>query len=175
MTPEIVFVLVTLLMTVGLLLTEILRVDVVAVLIMVALIAAGLLSPSEGVAGFSNQATLTVGAMFVLSEGLQRTGAINVLGRRLVQVAGESEQRLTLALMGVVAMMSAFINNTAAVAVFLPLTMSVARQLKVSASRLLMPLSFAAMFGGMATLIGTSTNILVSAIAEEIAANSRDY
>lgn len=167
MTPEIMFVLTTLVITVVLLLTERLRVDVIAVLIMVALVTVGLLSPSQGVAGFSNQATLTVGAMFVLSEGLQRTGAINVLGRRLVQVAGESEERLTLGIMGVVAMMSAFINNTAAVAVFLPLTMNVARQLKVSASRLLMPLSFAAMFGGMATLIGTSTNILVSAIAEE--------
>ena len=136
-------------------------------LIMLALVTFGLLSPSEGVAGFSNQATLTVGAMFILSEGLQRTGAINVLGRRLVQLAGESEQRLTFGIMGVVATMSAFINNTAAVAVFLPLTMNVARQLNVSASRLLMPLSFAAMFGGMATLIGTSTNILVSAISEE--------
>ncbi|MGB0386001.1 MAG: sodium:proton antiporter [Ardenticatenaceae bacterium] len=167
MTQEIMFVLVMLLITVLLLLTEKLRVDVVAMLIMVALVMFGLLSPSEGVAGFSNQATLTVGAMFILSEGLRRTGAINVLGRRLVQVTGPSEQRLTLGTMGLVATMSAFINNTAAVAVFLPLTMSVARRLKMSPSRLLMPLSFAAMFGGMATLIGTSTNVLVSAIAEE--------
>ena len=167
MSGDILFVLATLVITVVLLLTEKLRVDVVAVLIMLALLTFGLLSPSEGVAGFSNQATLTVGAILILSEGLQRTGAINVLGRRLVQLAGESEQRLTFGIMGVVATMSAFINNTAAVAVFLPLTMNVARQLNVSASRLLMPLSFAAMFGGMATLIGTSTNILVSAISEE--------
>jgi di/tricarboxylate transporter len=167
MTSEILFVLMTLAVTVLLFVTEKLRVDVVALLVMVVLVAFRILTPSEGIAGFANQATITVGAMLILSEGLQRTGAVNTLGKRLVRLAGKSEARLSLGIMSTVAIISAFINNTAAVAVFLPLTINISREMKFSRSRLLMPLSFAAMFGGLCTLIGTSTNILVSAISEE--------
>jgi di/tricarboxylate transporter len=167
MTWEIVFVLATVVATVALLVTEKLRVDLVAVLVMVALVVSGLLTAAEGVAGFANPATITVGAMFILSAGLQRTGAVNALGRRLVRLAGNSERRLVASIMAVVAAISGFINNTAAVAVFMPLTMNVAQEMRISASRLLMRLSFAAMFGGVCTVIGTSTNILVSAISAE--------
>lgn len=167
MTTDILLVLAILCLTVALLMSEKLRVDAVAVLVMLTLVSFGLLTPSEGLAGFANPATITVGAMFILSYGLQQTGAVNELGKWLVKLAGSSQTRLTFSIMGAVAVMSAFINNTAAVAVFLPLTLKVARGLKESASRLLMPLSFAAMFGGTCTLIGTSTNILVNVIAQE--------
>ena len=167
MTTEILLVLAVLLLTVMLLMTEKLRVDAVAILVMLILVSFGLLTPSEGIAGFANPATVTVGAMFILSYGLQQTGAVNTLGKRLVKLAGQSQTRLTASIMGAVAIMSAFINNTAAVAVFLPLTLKVARDLKVSVSRLLMPLSFASIFAGTCTLIGTSTNILVNVIAQE--------
>ena len=167
MTTEILLVLAVLLLTVMLLMTEKLRVDAVAILVMLILVSFGLLTPSEGIAGFANPATVTVGAMFILSYGLQQTGAVNTLGQQLVKLAGQSQTRLTASIMGAVAIMSAFINNTAAVAVFLPLTLKVARDLKVSVSRLLMPLSFASIFAGTCTLIGTSTNILVNVIAQE--------
>lgn len=167
MTTDILLVLAILCLTVVLLMTEKLRVDAVAILVMLTLVSFGLLTPSEGLAGFANPATITVGAMFILSYGLQQTGAVNELGKWLVKLAGSSQTRLSFSIMGAVAVMSAFINNTAAVAVFLPLTLKVARDLKESPSRLLMPLSFAAMFGGTCTLIGTSTNILVDVIAQE--------
>lgn len=167
MTIEIAIILGILAATVVLFITEKLRVDLVALLVMGVLIAIGVLSPQEGVAGFANPATVTVGAMFVLSAGLQRTGAVNELGRTLVRITGSDETRLTAGFMGISATVSAFINNTAAVAVFLPLGLNVSREAGFSPSRLLMPISFAAMFGGVCTLIGTSTNILIAAIATE--------
>ncbi|MDQ4076287.1 MAG: SLC13 family permease [Chloroflexota bacterium] len=167
MTPEVAIVLAILFVTVVVLMTEALRVDVVAVLVMGTLVAMGLLTPEEGIEGFANPATVTVGAMFILSAGLQRTGAVNTLGRWLLRVAGRSQGRLITGVMLVVAGLSAFINNTAAVAVLMPLALRVSREMKMSPSKLLMPLSFAAMFGGVTTLIGTSTNILVSAIADQ--------
>lgn len=142
-------------------------VDLVALMVLSTVMLAGLVSPGEGISGFGNSATITVLAMLILSGGLNATGALDFLGRWIVKRAGESESALTLALMGVIAALSSVINNTAAVAVFLPLVANMARQRGISPSRLLIPLSFASMFGGLNTLIGTSTNILVSAIAEE--------
>lgn len=104
--------------------------------------------------------------MFVLSAGLVRTGAVRFAGRALLYLAKRS---LTLTLLGLmlgVALFSAFLNNTAAVAILIPVIIGVAREAKTSASKLLMPLSFASMFGGVSTLIGTSTNILGATIAE---------
>jgi di/tricarboxylate transporter len=141
--------------------------DVAAVIILSSLLLTGLVSPREGLAGFSNPATVTIGAMFVLSEGLRRTGALETVSEAL-STYGSGNYWLTLTLMmGVIGVVSAFINNTAAVAIFIPVVIGVAADLRVSASKLLMPLSFASMFGGVCTLLGTSTNILVSSIAQE--------
>jgi len=167
MTAEIAIVLIILVAAVGLFATERLPVDLVAMLVMSVLILSGIITATEGIAGFSNPATVTVGAMFILSAGLFKTGAVNFLGEWLARLARRSFWLVLIALMLSVGALSAFINNTAAVAVLLPVVLGVARETGVGASRLLMPLSFASMFGGVCTLIGTSTNILVSAVAEQ--------
>lgn len=141
--------------------------DVAALVILSTLLLSGIVSPREGLAGFSNPATVTIGAMFVLSEGLRRTGALNDVSE-LFSAYGKDNFWLTLgAMMVLIGTVSAFINNTAAVAIFIPVVIGLASDMDVSASKLLMPLSFASMFGGVCTLIGTSTNILVSSIAED--------
>jgi len=144
--------------------TEKFPVDLVAIMVLAALVLCRLVSPAEGVSGFANPATITVAAMFVLSAGLARTGAVAVVGR-LLAVVGVNQWVLLLLTMAVVAALSAFVNNTACVAILLPVVLSVAAQKKIAPSKLLMPLSFASQFGGVCTLIGTSTNILVSSMA----------
>jgi di/tricarboxylate transporter len=164
MTVEIAIVLAFVVGAVVLFVTEKLPVDLAALLIMTALLLSGIITPEEGIAGFSNTATVTVAAMFVLSAGLFRSGAVNRVGTLLAGLAGRSYWLALAAMMLFVGAISSFINNTAAVAILLPIVMGVARDTKTSASRLLMPLSFASMFGGVCTLIGTSTNILVSSL-----------
>jgi di/tricarboxylate transporter len=139
---------------------------VVAMLVLGLLVVTSLVTPEEAFDGFSHPATVTVACMFVLSAGLERTGAVRVLGKALIRF-GSNRFILLALMMVVVGAISAFINNTAAVAVFLPLVLAAARARKVPASRLLIPLSYASQFGGTCTLIGTSTNLLVSGIAEE--------
>ncbi|PEN13035.1 SLC13 family permease [Longibacter salinarum] len=140
--------------------------DVTALIILSTLMLTGIVSPQEGISGFSNAATVTIGAMFVLSEGLRRTGVLRHLSDLFADVGGGSFSLTVGFMMVVIGVVSAFINNTAAVAIFIPVVIGLSNQLGVSASKLLMPLSFASMFGGVCTLIGTSTNILVSSIAE---------
>ncbi|MFC7248871.1 SLC13 family permease [Halomicroarcula sp. GCM10025324] len=187
------FVFVVILAALALFATEALPVDVTAICVMVALMLvepvttivadAGLLSdpilvlhqPGDGVSplarglsGFASTATITVLAMFILSDGVQRTGIVQILGRRLASLTGESESRQLGATVGLVAPISGFINNTAAVAILLPMVTDIAHSGKISPSKLLLPLSYASMFGGMLTLIGTSTNILASQISAEL-------
>ncbi len=161
---EIVSVFLLLSIAVILFVTEKLPVDVVALMILAALLLLGLVNAEEGLSGFASTATVTVGAMFVLSSGLQRTGAVGALGRAMRRI-GDSQSALLLAVMATIGVISAFVNNTAAVAVFLPLVLAACARRKVSPSRILIPLSYASQFGGVCTLIGTSTNLLVSAIA----------
>lgn len=163
---EIFLVLALLLIAVTLFATEKFPVDFVAVMVLGALLALGLVTPQEGISGFSNPATITVGAMFVLSAGLRKTGALGAVGRTLLRLGGKPWVLLLLVML-TAGTFSAFINNTAAVAVFLPLVLSLARRREVSPSRLLIPLSYASQFGGVCTLIGTSTNLLVSSISEQ--------
>jgi di/tricarboxylate transporter len=146
--------------------SEKLPIDLVAVLVLGTLLAFGLVTPEEGISGFSSPATVTVAAMFVLTAGLQKTGAAGAVGRLLVRL-GRNHFLALMVVMGTVGVMSAFINNTAAVAIFIPLVMALANRRKIAASKLLIPLSYASQFGGVCTLIGTSTNLLVSAISEE--------
>jgi di/tricarboxylate transporter len=147
--------------------TEKLRVDLAAIFVAIALIATRVLTPEQGLSGFSNSATVTVAAMFVLSAGLARTGALQSATALLIKVAKRLPWLAVLLTMVVAGVSSAFINNTAVVAVLLPVVLEMGRAANLSPSRLLMPLSFASMFGGVCTLIGTSTNILVSSIAEK--------
>ncbi len=147
--------------------TERIRIDLVALGVMVLLMVLGIVSPKEGLSGFSNPATVTIAAMFVLSAGLQRTNLPTLVGTRIVSLANESEGRLIVLLMLTTALLSAFILNTAVVAVFIPIALRIANEMKISPSRLLMPISFGAILGGTLTLIGTSTNLLVSSIAAQ--------
>jgi di/tricarboxylate transporter len=137
--------------------------DIVAVLVLGALVITRLVSPAEAIAGFANPATVAVAALLVLSAGLRETGALGALARGLAHI-GRIGPVLQLALVVTVSAVSAFINNTAAVAVFLPMVLSVARRRGIPASKLLIPLSYASQFGGTCTLIGTSTNLLVNSL-----------
>ncbi len=166
MTIQAILVLVILAGTVALFVSEKYPLDVVAMLALGALLALKLVTPQQGFSGFSNPATLTVAAMFVLSAGLQKTGATAAVGRIMVRLNRDHYTSLVV-VMVTVTVMSAFVNNTAAVAVFIPLVTVLANRRRVSASKLLIPLSYAAQFGGVCTLIGTSTNLLVSSISEE--------
>lgn len=143
--------------------TEKLPADVVALLVMASLLVLGLVSPAEALSGFSSEATITVAAMFVLSAGLQRSGALLGLGEALARIRWPWLFALVMLLLA--AFVSAFINNTAAVAVFLPLVISAAVASRKAPSRYLIPLSYAAQFGGVCTLVGTSTNLLVNSLA----------
>lgn len=167
MSLEIVIVLGLLAAAAVLFASERLPIDVTALVVMSLLLASGIVTPAEGLSGFSNPATVTIAAMFVLSAALTKTGVIDVAGVALTRLGRGHFLLSTFLLAGSVGLLSCFVNNTAAVAVFLPIALRIARDLRVSASKLLMPLSFASMFGGICTLIGTSTNVLVSSIAEE--------
>ncbi|WP_089815511.1 SLC13 family permease [Halomicrobium zhouii] len=174
--------------------TEVVPVDVTAIGVMVALLLAepvtvmladagliagplyvlhqpgdGLSPVSQGLSGFASSATITVLAMFILSAGVQRTGVIQMLGAMIARFTGDDETRQLGATIGLVGPISGFINNTAAVAILLPMVTDLAHEGRTSPSKLLLPLSYASMFGGTLTLIGTSTNILASELAGNLA------
>lgn len=167
MTFEIAFILILILVATFLFVTDYVSYDMTAIIVMFCLLVSGILSPREGLSGFSNPATVTVAAMFILSEGVRRTGILNSAGDFFSQKMQQDFNYWFLSLLIFVGVISAFINNTAAVAIFIPVMMSISSRIGVSPSKLLIPLSFAGMFGGVCTLIGTSTNILVSSIAVE--------
>ena len=154
-------------LAVALFASEKLPVDIVALLVLVLLLVLGLVTPAQGLSGFSSQATITVAAMFVLSAGLQRTGALRFVAGAIARW-GHRPWLLVLMVMASVGLVSAFVNNTAAVAVFLPLVMAATAQRGMSHSKVLIPLSYASQMGGVCTLIGTSTNLLVHSIARDM-------
>ena len=166
MIPEIALVLGLAAAAVILFVTQAFPADLTALMLMAALLLTGVVTPVEGLAGFSNTATVTIAAMLILSAGLFKTGAVSQLGHRLARLSSGNLQSAVLALMATACVLSAGLSDTAVVALFLPAVMVSARRADVSPSKLLMPLSFGAMFGGACTLIGTSTNILLASIAE---------
>lgn len=145
---------------------EYFSIDTTSILIMACFIVAGVLSPEEGFSGFNNPATITVACMFVLSAGVFKTHVLDKVGTLMVKAGKIHYLAGVLVIVFVSGLLSAFINDTAVVAMLLPVTLQVARQTKISPGKLLMPLSFGALLGGICTLIGTSTNLLVSGIAE---------
>ncbi|CAG0973816.1 MAG: SLC13 family permease [Bacteroidetes bacterium] len=147
--------------------TEVISIDLVALLIIVALIVFGVITPEQGIEGFSNKATITVAFMFVLSAALLKTGALQYLAFRLSNLFRHNFTMGMVLMMLLIAFISAFINNTPVVAIFIPVIIQIANASGQNPSKMLIPLSFASIFGGTCTLIGTSTNILVSGIAEK--------
>lgn len=147
--------------------TEKLSVDLIGLVIICALVITGVISPVEGIQGFSNTATITVAFMFVMSAALLKTGALQFVAYKLSDVFKYDFRLGLVMMMLLIALISAFINNTPVVAVFIPVVIQIAKSTGKSPSQLLIPLSFASIFGGTCTYIGTSTNVLVSGIAQD--------
>jgi di/tricarboxylate transporter len=166
MTTDNILVLGILAAAVALFVSEKLRVDVVAMLVLAALGLTGLVTPEEAFSGFSSPAVITVWAVFIVSGGLTRSGVADMIAYRVVRLAGRNQLRLTVLIMVTVGVMSAFMNNIGAVAILLPAVMSVARETDIPPSRLLIPLAWASLMGGNMTMIGTPPNILASSILE---------
>lgn len=147
--------------------SEKLRVDLVALLVLLFLMLTGLATPEEAFSGFSSPAVITVWAVFIVSGGLTRSGIADLIAQWMLRLAGRDPVRLTVMVMLAVGLMSAFMNNIGAVAILLPAVVSVAREMKVAPSKLLIPLAWASLMGGNMTLIGTPPNILASSILEQ--------
>lgn len=141
--------------------------DLTALLALLALLITGILTPEQAFSGFSHPATVSVAAVLVLSAAIERTGALTYVARRVLAPLGGSELLLTIVIMVIIGGVSAFINNTAAVAIFIPLVLETCRRTHVSPGRVLMPMAHAATMGGMCTLIGTSTNLVAHEYARQ--------
>lgn len=167
MTIELITTLIIISIGIFLFVKEYFSIDTTSILIMALFIVTGVLTPEEGFSGFNHPATLTLGCMFVVSAALFRSGLLESVGSLLVRSA-KWGPLVTLALFVVMAAaFSAFINDAAVVALLLPIGLRVAAETKTAPSKFLIPLSYAALFGGTCTLIGTSTNLLVSGYAQK--------
>ena len=142
--------------------TERIRVDVVALLVLVSLAVTGLVTASEALSGFSNPAVVTVWAVLILSSGLARTGVAGLIGHHLHNLAGQGEARQIVLIMLTAGVLSGFMNSIGVAALMLPIVVDMARQSKRPPSKLLIPLAYAALLGGLNTLVGTPPNILIS-------------
>lgn len=145
---------------------ELFAIEVTALTVLALLVVLGIVSPEEAVSGFSNKAVVTIGALFVLSRALLETGALESGAYWLSQQVGERRWLGITIFLAITAVLSGFLNNTAIVAIFIPLALSLCRRFNISPSKVLLPLSYMAIVGGTLTVIGTSTNLLVSSLLE---------
>lgn len=162
MISPIAIVLILLFVALVLFATEKIPVDIVGIILVIGLVLTGVLTVKQGVAGFGDDIIVTIAGLFVLTGGLVKTGIVDLIGRRLYKIAGDSEFVLTALIMIVAAMSAAVLKNTTTTAMFVPVVIGLANRAKISPSKLLMPLAFGAILGGSCTLIGTSTNLAVS-------------
>lgn len=167
MTPEIAAALAILIGAVALFVSERLPVDVIALLVVLALVVTGLLTPAEAFSGFASTSVIAVAGVFVVSGGLFQSGVAASIGRLILRLAGRSETRLIVVLMIGAAVVSAAMNNVAATAVLLPVAVGIAREADLAPSRLLLPLAYGAVMGGTLTLIGTPPNLIISGVLAE--------
>ncbi|MFT6717501.1 MAG: di/tricarboxylate transporter, partial [Saprospiraceae bacterium] len=154
-------------LAITLFITELITIDLVSLLVMVILILSGVITPEQGVEGFGNNATITVVFMFILSATVLKTGSLQYLAHKLSNTFRYNYKLGMVLMMVLIATISAFVNNTPVVVIFIPVIIQIAHASGQSPTKMLIPLSFASIFGGTCTLIGTSTNILVSGIAEK--------
>ncbi len=167
MTPEILFMLVLMGVGLALFIKEVFPIEVTALGILAVLVVAGIVSAEDAVAGFSSKAVVAVGGLFVLSRALMKTGILEVAAEKLGEGSRSRPWFGIGVLLCAVGVFSGFLNNTAMVAIAIPLVMKLCKRLGLSPSKVLIPLSYVSIFGGTLTLIGTSTNLLVSAVVEE--------
>jgi di/tricarboxylate transporter len=151
----------------GLLMTEWLRNDVVAILIILALAITRVLKPSEALAGFSSEATIVAAAIFVLSAGLHHTGLAEAIGSWIGRLAGDSDTHAVAVIMPSVALLSAFTHHLTTTALMLPVTLTLSRERGMPPSKLLMPLSFAASLGTTITIIGAPAFLIASNVLQQ--------
>ena len=166
MTLQIALVLSIALVAIVLFSTEKLRMDLVAVLVLTSLTLLGLVDANQALSGLSNTATVTVAAMFILAAGLQNSGALSGIGNLLGKA--KSPFQFLLILFGVLAVIAPFVNNTAVVAVFMPIVIAATASIGMAASKALIPLSYVSQMAGVCTLVGTSTNLIVNSIAKDL-------
>ncbi len=166
MTIQIGLVLSILAVSLVLFVSEKIRMDLIALMVLGTLVLTGLVTSPEAVAGFSNPAVIAVWAMFILSDGLTRTGIADVIGRTVLRLAGRKESRMILVIMLTAGILSAFMNNIGVAALMLPVVIDIARRTRIPASRLLMPLAYGSLLGGLTTMIGTPPNLLISGSLE---------
>jgi di/tricarboxylate transporter len=167
MTPQIALTLGIIVVALIIFATEKLRVDVVALLVLITVGLTGLVGPKEVFSGFSNSAVITVWAVYIVSGGLFNTGVADFMGQLILRLSGNSEIRLIAVIMITCGLMSAFMNNVGATAMLLPAVVSISWQTKIPVSKLLIPLSFSSLLGGGITLIGTPANILAANIVSD--------
>ncbi len=141
---------------------DLLRVDLVGLLMMVLLALTGVLTPEEAVAGLSSNAVVSIIAVMIIGAGLNKTGVMNVVAAKIVKIAGNKEKRIMLVVSTTVAVISSFMQNIGAAALFMPATKRISRQLNIPAGHLLMPMGFSAITGGCLTLIGSSPLIMLN-------------
>ncbi|MGH9880960.1 MAG: SLC13 family permease, partial [Pyrinomonadaceae bacterium] len=162
MTTQITIVIILLLVALVLFAIERIPIEIVSIVLVMALIVTNTLTVPEAFAGFGNDIVITIAGLFILTGGLVKTGVVDLVGRRLHGIAGDSEFRITALIMVTAALSAAVMKNTTTTAMFLPVVLGIAARRNLSPSKLLMPLAFGAILGGTCTLIGTSTNLAVS-------------
>jgi di/tricarboxylate transporter len=167
MTPQIALTLTIIVAALALFATEKLRVDLVALMVLLSVGLLGLISPERIFDGFANPAVITVWAVYIVSGGLFKTGVADVMGRGILRLAGDREPRLIATIMVTCGVISAFMNNVGATAMLMPAMVGISRRTKIAVSKLLIPLSFSSLLGGKMTLIGTPANILAMGILAE--------
>ena len=164
MTPDIILVMVLLLFGFIMFVTEMFSIDVTAMILLTILFMLGYLTPSEALSGFSNPAVITIAFLFIISRALQKTRILEYLIVRVRRLADKSILIGRAVYLFTIGVASAVVNNTAIVAIFMPVSIRLAQKYKMSPSKMLIPLSYSAILGGTLTLVGTSTNLLVNSI-----------
>jgi di/tricarboxylate transporter len=167
MTPEILLVLAVLVVTIILFVTEAFRVDVIAILIMISLPWLGLITPTEAFSGLASNAVVAIIAVMILSYGVGRSGVMNRITRPIIRIAGPSEKRLIGLVSAAVGLISSFMQNIGAVALFLPAVMRISKKTRIPTSRLLMPLGFAGILGGTLTMVGSGPLIILNDLLKQ--------